>query len=123
LRCGCREESVLHAFWYCKAATQVWKYTFLYNVYKDWKEPSFLDLFNHVATEFSKDELDCFAVTAWWIWKHRNEANFGQVKFSGANLAAKAHDWMLDFHNAHATVADPVPLPNLTEQHIKWWPS
>lgn len=51
-----------HALWYCKAAQQIWKHTFLCDVYKKWLEANFQDLFAHVAHVFSKEELDLFAV-------------------------------------------------------------
>lgn len=67
LRCGCSEESTIHALWYCKAARKVWKHTFLYSVYKVWKEPSLYTLFSHVAADFYKAELELLGTVAWWI--------------------------------------------------------
>lgn len=45
LRCGAPEESSIHALWYCKAAQQVWKHTFLWVVCK------------HMAQYFPKKNL------------------------------------------------------------------
>lgn len=122
LRCGHPKESTIHALWECKEARQVWKHTFLHNVYKEWKEPNFIELFSHVDKEFSKPDLELFAVIAWWIWNNRNDAKIGKIPLRGELLVGKAQDWLQDFATTHMSSPKVSPLSQVVEQHVKWWP-
>lgn len=68
-RCGKEEEPTVHCFWNCVFAKKVWKHSFLNGVYKVWKEPSFLSLFDHVASTSSPQELILFGVISWLLGK------------------------------------------------------
>lgn len=69
----------------------------MYNVYKEWREPSFKILFIHVTATYTKKELDLFNVMDLWIWKNRNEGLFGNGGISSEQVVIKAHEWIQYF--------------------------
>lgn len=76
---------------------------------------------------FSKEESEFFAVVSWWIWKNRNDVQFGKVGISGEHLVHNAGDWMNEFAGAQPTLRpdplrhDTTSLPSTT-QTLKWCP-
>lgn len=78
-RCGRGDESTVHCLWGCDFAKKVWKHSLLNGVYKVWKEPSFLTLFEHVASTSSHVDLALFCVIAWLLWKNRNAQKYGEL--------------------------------------------
>lgn len=101
------------------AARKVWKHT-LNGVYKVWQEPSFYSLFSHVATDFSKAELELFAMVAWWIWKTRNDIKFGKQGMSGEQIVSKARDWAYEFAAAQAPGISATSRVSFQSQPMNW---
>lgn len=66
------------------------------NIINQWKEPSFTDLLCHVAAEGSGLDCALFAVTAWWIWRDRNNVVHGSKELHPAELIQRAVDWLAE---------------------------
>lgn len=122
VRCGCPEETTIHALWNCKAARQAWKHTFLFDVYKEWREPDFKDLFSHVAKTFSQAQLELFAVVAWGIWKQRNDIKFGKVESRGEHIVIRAQEWLGEFNEAHRPITMNKSSHTVSNQLSGWSP-
>ncbi|XP_062021006.1 uncharacterized protein LOC133737482 [Rosa rugosa] len=103
-QCRCRVESVLHVLWEYPYARRVWKLSFLSEVCKVWKEPSFIDLFSHVNSITCGTDLEEFGFLAWWLWRNRNLHRHGEKYLTPSELVMAARSWKTKFELANRRI-------------------
>ncbi|PRQ37402.1 putative ribonuclease H-like domain, reverse transcriptase zinc-binding domain-containing protein [Rosa chinensis] len=92
-RCGEADETVIHCLWECRVVRKIWKLSWMWPVYKIWKEPSFMDLFAHVLASEQAEQVELFGLLIWWIWKDRNNFIHRQTSLDPSELLRKCSDW------------------------------
>ena len=104
----------------CDFAKKVWKFSFLNGVYKSWKEPNFITLFEHVAGTSSNDELLLFGVIAWLLWKNRNARRHGEFIEEGARVIWSAKGWLSSYQSAHVSSPSSSVRPTQIHENEVW---
>ncbi|CAN1129588.1 Putative ribonuclease H protein At1g65750 [Linum perenne] len=89
LRCGSREETVCHVLRDCPVAEGVWRELGFNITEPNWRG-SIADWFS-AALWGERGEL--FGISAWMIWKCRNEAIFQNSYVTPAQIAQRALRW------------------------------
>uniref|UniRef100_A0A803L9W5 Reverse transcriptase zinc-binding domain-containing protein n=1 Tax=Chenopodium quinoa TaxID=63459 RepID=A0A803L9W5_CHEQI len=85
--CNASEESINHAIFECKAATEVWAASPLFSQVSAAPSNSFVERFLWYSKNVSKDELLSIASLAWAAWHCRNKYIFEQEAFNAVDVA------------------------------------
>ncbi|CAN1792527.1 Putative ribonuclease H protein At1g65750 [Linum perenne] len=88
-RCGAASESVAHALRDCPLAADSWNHTGFDGSDRVWRGPVADWVMNGLLS--AKGLL--FGVTAWMIWKNRNEVIFSNSSASGLQTAQRSINW------------------------------
>ncbi|XP_075669695.1 uncharacterized protein LOC142639391 [Castanea sativa] len=94
--CG-KSESSGHILWGCKFVVDVWKETRLKLPRFQNLQHDFINVVWRLRDVRSEQDWDCFATTAWCLWKNRNSVKFkGRCKESKA-IAREAENLVEEF--------------------------
>ncbi|KAG6627185.1 hypothetical protein CIPAW_15G109000 [Carya illinoinensis] len=102
--CRIHPETALHALWECPSAQDVWSQSNRRIQKASFPCHSFKLLLEACLKTFDEDELVEFGLTAWKIWKRRNEVVFGNTLSHPSSINQSVKLLMDDLHQAHQPV-------------------
>uniref|UniRef100_A0A803QKQ2 Reverse transcriptase domain-containing protein n=1 Tax=Cannabis sativa TaxID=3483 RepID=A0A803QKQ2_CANSA len=121
-RCGNLEESVSHALFYCQSIRRVSKGTQLYPyIFSCSSEIMFHDIADMIYTSLTKEEVELFLCTAWFIWFNRNKALKGQAQDQAHAILNLAHSYLAEF-NSSLSASAPTSRPRHSLATTTWSP-
>ncbi|KAF4385133.1 hypothetical protein F8388_014266 [Cannabis sativa] len=90
--CGRFDETLSHALWNCEKVKKVWKLMPSYNIIKDSRGNSMMDLLVEFKHKLAKEEFEDVVKVLWAIWENRNRQWTNQHIMNGARLL----DWVFN---------------------------
>ncbi|PRQ16242.1 putative ribonuclease H-like domain, reverse transcriptase zinc-binding domain-containing protein [Rosa chinensis] len=96
-RCQGEEETILHAFWSCSKAREVWKLTPFKSAVGRGHYENFKDMFRFATSVLTLNELGLVILICRRIWQARNDAIFNHKLVSPQFLYAQALQLQQDF--------------------------
>ncbi|XP_062020668.1 uncharacterized protein LOC133737053 [Rosa rugosa] len=108
--------------WSCPWSKKVWKFSFLNGVYKQWREPSFIDLLAHVVKTSSNEEVELFSVICWLLWKSRNRFKHEGVVEESKHIVWSANEWLNTFQDAQRSNETVTNDATQKRVQVKWRP-
>ncbi|KAF4361686.1 hypothetical protein G4B88_008190 [Cannabis sativa] len=86
------DETLSHALWNCEKVKKVWKLMPSYNIIKDSRGNSMMDLLVEFKHKLAKEEFEDVVKVLWAIWENRNRQWTNQHIMNGARLL----DWVFN---------------------------
>ncbi|CAN1747316.1 Putative ribonuclease H protein At1g65750 [Linum perenne] len=118
-RCGAGDESVIHALRDCPLAAETWFHAGFNGDDRSWSGSVAEWILNGLQS--SKGLL--FGVTAWMIWKSRNEFIFSNSTASAQHTAHRSINWTIAVNEAFQREARCFGTPTLKSwENIAWEP-
>lgn len=91
-------ESFEHVLWGCYFATEVWGESRLKLPFFPYPTWDFMEVIWEIRDKKPEVDWECFAVTAWGLWNHKNVVRHGGQRKIATRLIRDAEEFVMEFH-------------------------